>query len=76
MVTLTDLQATLERVDQSIIRLLRERAQITRDAEVTSEDEAEILAQWLELTEEANLDDRLSEKLGRLIIAISRRTQE
>ncbi|MCB9807678.1 hypothetical protein H6770_00285 [Candidatus Peribacteria bacterium] len=72
MMTLVDIQEQLEKLDQQIIKLLEERVRICDGQNLSSDEELELLSLWLEEAAEKGLDEGRMEKIGKLIIALSR----
>ncbi|MCA9370677.1 MAG: hypothetical protein KC680_01805 [Candidatus Peregrinibacteria bacterium] len=72
MMTLVDIQEQLEKLDQQIIKLLEERVRICDGQNLSSDEELELLSLWLEEAAEKRLDEGRMEKIGKLIIALSR----
>lgn len=70
--TLVDIQEQLEKLDQQIIKLLEERVRICDGQNLSSDEELELLSLWLEEAAEKGLDEGRMEKIGKLIIALSR----
>lgn len=76
MMTLVDIQEQLEKVDQQIISLLQERAQICAGQSLSGEEEADLLSVWLEEAADRGLDEGRMEKIGKLTIAMCRGSRE
>lgn len=76
MMTLTDIQEQLELIDHQIIKLLEERVHVCAGQTLSTDEEIEILSLWLEEAADKGLDDDKIEKIGKLVIAISRGEKE
>ena len=72
MMTLTDIQEQLEQIDQQIIKLLEERVRMCDSQNLSSDEELEILSLWLEEAAEKGLDEGKMDKIGKLVITMSR----
>lgn len=72
MMTLVDIQEQLEQLDQKIIKLLEERVQMCDGHNLAPEEELDILSMWLEEAAEKGLDEGKMEKIGKLVITMSR----
>lgn len=72
MMTLTDIQEQLEQLDQQIIKLLEERVRICDGQNLSSDEELEMLSLWLEEAADKGLDEGKMDKIGKLVITMSR----
>lgn len=72
MMTLVDIVEELAKIDGQIINLLEERVRLCKGQSLNSDDEMEMLSQWLEEAAERGLDDGKMEKIAKLVIMMSR----
>ncbi len=81
MAPLQGTRPLLTKIDEQIVSLLHHRVQQCRELRdgesgITPEEEAEILAYWLEEAADLELDERLMERMCRCVLALSRKTEE
>lgn len=80
MTTVHDLQERLAQIDLQILKLLEDRAKVVTDAladeEPAEADELETIAFWTEEAAEMGLDESLAEKICKLAMLISKKTEE
>lgn len=80
MATVHDLQERLEQIDTQILKSLEDRMKIVTDAlndeEPALADELETLTFWTEEAAEMGLDEALAEKICKLVMLISKKTEE
>lgn len=72
-------QSQLEKIDEQIILLLKERMQICSDlmdrgqGSALREEEANMLSFWLEEAGERDLDEEIMDKIFRMVLMMGRR---
>jgi len=76
MMTLTDIQEQLEKLDLQIIKLLDERTHICAGHSLSADDKLDMLSLWLEEAADRGLDEVRVEKIGKLAIAMCSDTPE
>jgi len=77
MVTLVDIVGQLEKIDMEIISLLEERVRMcNQEGGLDADQETELFSVWLEESAEKGLDEEKMDKIGRLIIGVSRHSLE
>ena len=73
MMTLVDIMEQLEKIDHQMVRLLEERRQLCmQGGGVDPEQEADLLAFFVEELSERGMDDDRAEKIGKLIAGLCR----
>ena len=76
MITMTDIQAQLEKIDMQILDLLEERTRILQGQGVGPEEAAESAGLWLEEAADRGLDEARVEKIAKLIVGMCKATGE
>lgn len=79
MVTVHDIQEQIEQLDLQMLSLLQDRVKLYAEARRDDDeplDDADVLAMWIEEAGERGLDEGLVEKLCKIIVILSRRTQD
>ncbi len=75
MVTLVDIVSQLEKVDMEIIALFEERVRLcNQQGGLDADQETELFSFWLEESGERGLDEDKMDKIGRLVIGLSRQS--
>ncbi|MDD5751520.1 MAG: hypothetical protein PHS73_03295 [Candidatus Peribacteraceae bacterium] len=78
MMSLEDILAALEKVDQQMVRLIADRRELTSQIPggLTTDQELEIMSLWIDEAVERELDEATMEKMGKLISQLCRRRGE
>lgn len=77
MPTIVDIQTDVEKIDQQIIELLAQRAQLCADAGGMDADaESDTLSLWLDAAAEHDLDEGKMDRIAKLVVMLCRKTEE
>ena len=73
-----DILATLEKIDQQMVRLLADRRELVSQIPggLTADQELEIMSLWIDEASERELDEGAMEKIGKILNQICRKRGE
>jgi hypothetical protein len=71
-----ELTGQIEKIDQKLIRLLEERLRLCSDGRISLEEESELLSFWIEEAADRGLDEGTTERIGKLVTLLCRKTTD